>query len=65
VTIKRNNGPRAVTQSIIKAKEFSTVTFFDEAQKRQVVILYSLAEDGIVREYSNGKWTAFPITEEV
>jgi hypothetical protein len=65
MTIKRNNGPKAVAQSIIKAKEFSTVTFFDEAQKRQVVILYSLGEDGIVREYSNGKWTAFPITEEV
>ena len=48
----------------IKATQFEVVSFYDELAKRQFIILYSLGADGIIREYANGKWTAFPITEE-
>lgn len=46
----------------IKATQFQPVTFFDELQKRQVIVLYTLGEDGIVREFSGDKWRPFPIT---
>ena len=48
----------------IKALSYSTVSFFDTEQKRQVIVLYSLGEDGIVREYAGGKWNPFPITSQ-
>jgi hypothetical protein len=49
----------------IKAVSFSTVTFFDSKQDRQVILLYSLGEDGIVREFANGKWVGFPIQTDI
>ena len=52
------------TDSYIRAKQFETVTFYDSKMKRQVIILYTLGEDGVIREFSNGKWTPFPIAEE-
>ena len=48
-------------KKLIKAKAFQAVTFYDEAQKRQVVILYSLGQDGILREYVGNKWHPYPI----
>ena len=48
---------------VIKAVEFQCVSFFDPKQERQIVILYTLGEDGILREFTNGKWTPFAITE--
>ena len=46
---------------LVKAKAFQAVTFFDELQKRQVIVLYALGEDGIVREYNNNQWNPYPI----
>jgi hypothetical protein len=48
----------------IKATAFSTVSFFDKKQDRQIIILYTLGEDGIVREFCNNKWTGFPIYKD-
>jgi hypothetical protein len=47
---------------VIRTEAFQAVTFYDEAQKRQLVLLYSLGEDGIIREY-NGQdgWRAYPV----
>jgi hypothetical protein len=58
-----NNTAKEKEAPQIKAKSFQAVTFFDDLQKRQVIVLYSLGEDGLVREYTNGKWTPFPIQE--
>ena len=49
-------------KDVIRVESFQAVSFFDPEHKRQVIVLYSLGADGIVREYSNGKWTPFPIT---
>ena len=50
--------------SLIRAQQFSPVTFYDSESKRQIIILYSLGEDGVIREFTNGKWTPFPIFDE-
>ncbi len=53
----------------IKATDFKVVHFYDKKAIRpdgetgtEIVLLYSLGEDGVIREFSNGKWTPFPIT---
>jgi hypothetical protein len=45
------------------------VHFFDKKQintdgsvGREIILIYTLGEDGVVREFANGKWVAFPIT---
>lgn len=63
MTIKRKVG-QADKPKLIEARAFQAVTFFDETQKRQVIVLYSLGADGIVREFINGKWNTYPIHEE-
>lgn len=50
--------------SLIRAEQFSPITFYDSETKRQIIILYSLGEDGVIREFANGKWTPFPILDE-
>jgi hypothetical protein len=52
----------------IKATDFKVVHFFDEKAQRkdgqigsEVILIYALGEDGIIREYANGKWVPFPI----
>lgn len=50
--------------AVIPATSFQAVTFFDEAQKRQVIVLYALGEDGIVRELINNRWNQYPITSD-
>lgn len=54
---------------VIKAVQLEVVHFFDKKQVngdgtigREIILLYSLGEDGVVREFSNGVWVAFPIT---
>jgi hypothetical protein len=49
---------------LIKTKAFQCVSFYDPKQERQLVILYSLGEDGILREYVGNKWHPYPVTEE-
>lgn len=46
---------------LIKAAAFQAVTFYDGDLKRQIIVLYSLGEDGIIREYANHNWTPYPI----
>jgi hypothetical protein len=66
VTPKRKmiSGQTKAKPLLIKAVSFQAVTFFDELQKRQVIVLYALGEDGIVREYNNNQWNPYPITFE-
>ena len=52
---------RSKPDLFIRTKEFQAVTFFDVNEKRQIIVLYSLGEDGIIREYSNGKWNPYPV----
>jgi hypothetical protein len=48
---------------LVRATSFQTITFFDPELKKQVIMLYALGADGIVREYSGGKWNSFPISK--
>jgi hypothetical protein len=51
---------------LVKVVQFELVSFYDQSQKpepRQVVIIYALGADGVVREFSGGKWQAFPVYE--
>lgn len=47
----------------IRAVHFKVVHFHDPALQREIVLIYALGEDGIVREFSNNKWTEFPIED--
>jgi hypothetical protein len=51
-------------KKLIKGKTFQAVTFYDDAQKKQVVVLYCLGEDGILREFTGGKWHPYAIEEK-
>lgn len=66
--MRKTNGQEEspAPSSYIRAQRFETVHFYDAKAKRQIIILYALGEDGIVREFTNGKWVGFPIpvTEE-
>jgi hypothetical protein len=52
------------TPPFIKTAAFQAVTFFDGDLRRQVIVLYSLGQDGIIREFTNNKWTPYPIPAE-
>jgi hypothetical protein len=45
----------------IAAIDFKTVNFYDTKAQRMVVLLYSLGEDGIIREFTGTEWKEFPI----
>jgi hypothetical protein len=45
----------------IAVTDFKTVSFFDEKTGRQVVLLYALGSDGIVREFTGTEWKPFPV----
>lgn len=47
---------------LVRAMAFSPVSFYDARLKRQVVLLYALGGDGIIREWNGSNWVAFPIT---
>jgi hypothetical protein len=57
----RNSAP--VTE-IVPATSFQAVTFYDPELKKQVIMLYTLGQDGIVREFSGTTWKPFPILKE-
>lgn len=48
----------------VKVCQFEVVDFYDQKNKQHVIIMYSLGEDGIIREFTGGKWQAFPIRDE-
>jgi hypothetical protein len=70
----RSNGKVKVPEvstslPVIKVTDFQVISFFDEKAKRndgaagsEIILIYALGEDGVVREFANGKWTAFPVT---
>lgn len=49
------------TTKLIEVTQFQVVTFYDQKLKQQIIMLYALGEDGIVREFANGKWNEYPI----
>lgn len=50
--------------SIIMAMSFQAITFWDKKAERQIIMLYALGQDGVVREFANGKWNSYPIVRE-
>ena len=61
-----NNGSG---EPVIKAVDFKVIHFFDKqapvsggGKGREIILVYALGEDGVVREFANGKWVPFPIT---
>jgi hypothetical protein len=50
---------------IVRVLQFQAVTFYDTAQQRQIIVLYSLGEDGIIREYGGNAWKPYPITKDL
>lgn len=70
----RQNGRTILTEAtkpgVIKAVQMEVIHFHDAKFQnqdgttgREAVILYTLGEDGIVREFVGGKWMPFPISE--
>jgi hypothetical protein len=58
-------------QTFIPAVDFKVIHFFDKrapAQDglvgREIILLYSLGQDGVIREFANQKWTPLPILSE-
>jgi hypothetical protein len=56
-------------EPVIRAVDFKVINFYDKRVKaadgqmgREIILIYALGEDGVVREFANGKWAAFPIT---
>jgi hypothetical protein len=64
MSTKRISVRNGQTKAYIKVVAFAPITFYDAKLERQIIILYSLGEDGIVREFNNNKWTGFPIQDE-
>jgi hypothetical protein len=59
-------------KGVIKVVDFQVINFVDDVpdkdgrtRSRPIIIMYALAEDGIVYEFNGGKWKGFPVTEEV
>jgi hypothetical protein len=50
--------------SLVPATSFQAITFYDAKQERQVIVLYALGSDGIVREYNGQAWRQYPIEKE-
>lgn len=50
----------------VNVARFQAVHFVEQRdkEKRNVVLLYALGEDGVIYEFSNRKWLALPITED-
>jgi len=50
----------------VKVDDFRVIHFIDSTMKepRQIILMYALGEDGVVYEFANGKWRAYPINEE-
>jgi hypothetical protein len=54
--------------ALVKAVGFQAIHFYDKKARRpdgetgsEIVLIYALGEDGVIREFSGGKWTPFPI----
>ena len=54
--------------AVVKVVGFQVIHFHDKRARRpdgetgtEVVLIYALGEDGVVREFSNGKWATFPV----
>jgi hypothetical protein len=56
--IIQGHPPEAKKQ--IKVTDFQVVTH-QNLNGYENVLIYALGEDGVVREYADGRWTPFPI----
>jgi len=41
---------------------FQAVHFHDKKEGREVILLYALDENGIIREFNGTSWKSFPIS---
>lgn len=57
----RNNG-RKPSDAVIPVTQFQAFHFFDNVRAKDVIALYALTEDGVVREFRGDHWEAFPVT---
>ena len=60
------NAPKRKGKSakqLVRAESFQAVTFYDPQQQRQVIVLYALGQDGVIREFGNNVWKPYPIEE--
>jgi hypothetical protein len=48
---------------LVRVLSFQCVSFFDTKLDRQVVLLYTLGADGIVREFNGTAWREYPVTK--
>jgi hypothetical protein len=48
---------------MIKIVSFQCVTYFDQSET-QVMIVYALGEDGVLRVHTGKQWVAFPVQED-
>jgi hypothetical protein len=44
--------------------DFKLVSFFDAKVERQIVLVYALGSDGLLREFTGTEWKAFPPVSE-
>ena len=59
---KLNNANLKVQQfEIVHFKDVSTIN--GDTKERIVLILYALADDGVIYEYTGGKWLGLPINK--
>jgi hypothetical protein len=52
------------SKEYLKVCQFQAIHFHDTKLDRQVIILYALTVDGVIREFTNGVWKGFPIPIE-
>jgi hypothetical protein len=60
--------PEAKNGGAVRAVDFQVVSFLDQGvvngdgtHGREVIYLFALGDDGVVRQYADGKWVGFPI----
>lgn len=61
----------SIAEIKVRFTSFQVVHFKDKVKSndngkisdREILILYGLGDDGVIYEFSNGKWMALPVTE--
>jgi hypothetical protein len=58
ILIPSDNGD---AKEYLKVCQFQTIHFYDKTAEREVILLYALTVDGIIREFNGGRWTGLPV----
>lgn len=61
----------SIAEIKVRFTSFQVIHFKDKVKQndngkvvdREILILYGLGDDGIIYEFSNGKWMALPVTD--